>query len=120
MNKEKNYKIIYIISSILTIIGSILFITIVDNTYNAPYILLIMINILMFILFIIMNRKRKLKKSNIVLPIIYIIFLIIMLILSFVINNYTLVKYIHFPYYFNFVLVADVMLNIYTLLCLSK
>lgn len=120
MNKQKNYVIVYTIASILTLVFSIFSMIITEEVYNLVYMLFMIINVILALIFYIKIRKNKIKKQNILLPIIHIIFLIVMILLSLVINSYVIVPYIHFAYYMNFVLISDLMLNAYTILCLSK
>ena len=120
MNNIKKYNILYYLCFIITLIGIVLFnIMISDMGVSFNYIL-IFINLILFILFVILNRKFKLKKVNIWRPNIYIILFLIVIGLCFIINNLVMVEYIHFMYYFNFILIGYIMFNIYSLLCLSK
>lgn len=122
MNKDvKKYKILYYICFVLTTVCFFAFgifiedLGVVMNSYFGIF------NLILSLLFILLSaRKYKLKKFNIVCPIVYLVFFGIVTCLCFVLNSIVMVPYIHFMYYYNFVLISYVILNIYSLLCLSK
>lgn len=122
MNKDvKKYKILYYICFVLTTVCFFAFgifvedLGVVMNSYFGIF------NLILSLLFILLSaRKYKLKKFNIVCPIVYLVFFVIVTCLCFVLNSIVMVPYIHFMYYYNFVLIAYLILNIYSLLCLSK
>ena len=122
MNKDvKKYKILYYICFVLTTVCFFAFgifvedLGVVMNSYFGIF------NLILSLLFILLSaRKYKLKKFNIMCPVVYLIFFSVVICLCFVLNSIVMVPYVHFMYYYNFVLIAYVILNIYSLLCLSK
>lgn len=111
MNNNKKYIILCSFASIITLIISILS---MENIY------LMILNLILSLIFFIRCKKYKLKKYSITLPIIYIVFLVSMITLSLIINNYVLIEYIHIRYYLGLVLLGNIMLNTYSILCLEK
>lgn len=123
MNKNaKTYKTLYYICFFLSFIGNFVFgATTGNGVFSGIYNVLIYLNLPFVLLFIfLMNKNYNLKKFNIICPITYLVFYGIVSCLCFVLNSFMLVPYVHFMYYYNFILVGYFMFNIYSLLCLSK
>jgi len=136
--KTKSYLCLYYICFILTflIIGfaslyssfgiylsddAYLLEKIVDYISDAKLFILVILNLILFIIFtILIIKKRKLNIKSLIFPISYIIFLGIVFGLSLLFNNKVVVPYIHFAYYQTFILIDYLLLNIYSLLCLTK
>lgn len=122
MNKDvKKYKILYYICFVLTTICFFAFgiftedLGVVMNSYFGIF------NLILSLLFILLSaRKYKLKKVNIMCPIVYLVFFGIVTSLCFVLNSIVMVPYVHFMYYYNFILIGYLVFNLYSLLCLSK
>ena len=111
MNNIKKYIILCSISSVVTTVLSILSL---ENIY------LIVINIILSLAFFISCKKFKLKKFSLLVPSLYLIFLTSMIALSITMNSSVIIEYIHIVYYMSLVLFANIMLNIYSLLCIYK
>ena len=125
MTNLKKYKFLYFISLLVTCIFAIVtgfFMDDVAILFVGPlYVSFLFIaNLVLCLIFIVLSRKYKLRKPNIIVPILYLLFLIIIFGLSIVMNYLLIVPNIHFAYYYNLVLIGYLMLNIYSLLCLSK
>ena len=125
MTNSKKYNFLYFISLLVTCIFAIITGVFMDDVailFVGPLYVsfLFIINLILCLIFIILSRKYKLKKSNIIIPILYLAFLIIIFSLSIVMNYLLIVPNIHFSYYYNLILIGYLMLNIYSLLCLSK
>lgn len=120
MTNLKKYKILYYVSFIATCILMIIVGIKMDELAIFSMSTLFIINLIFVLLFILLGRKYKMRRFSIVIPIIYLIFLVIIVILSFIMNSLLIISNIHFMYYSNFVLVGYLMMNIYSLLCLSK
>lgn len=122
MNKDvKKYKILYYICFVLTTICFFAFgiftedLGVVMNSYFGIF------NLILSLLFILLSaRKYKLKKVNIMCPIVYLVFFGVVTCLCFVLNSIVMVPYVHFMYYYNFILIGYLVFNLYSLLCLSK
>lgn len=120
MKEIKRFKTLYYISFLITLLFILIFSIKMDELLILTVNPLFIINLVLVIMFTILNRKFKLKKQNKLCPIIYIVFLGIVVTLSFIINPLLMLQNVHYMYYFNFVLVGYLLLNIYSLLCLSK
>lgn len=120
MKELKIYKNLYYISFLITLICMIIIGIKMDELSVLTVSPLFIINLVLVILFVILNSKFKLKKQNKLCPVIYLVFLSIVVILSFIINPLLMLQNVHYMYYFNFVLIGYLILNIYSLLCLSK
>jgi hypothetical protein len=122
MNKDvKKYKILYYISFVLTTVCFFAFGIFTEDFGIVMGSSLGIFNLILSLLFILLSaRKYKLKKVNIICPIAYLIFFGIVTSLCFVLNSIVMVPYVHFMYYYNFILVGCLLFNIYSLLCLSK
>ena len=127
--KTKTYLVLYYIIFILTIL-SFLFtsiktdklVTIGDTGLyiNSLQSYLLIINVLLGIVFtIFLIIKRKITYKSIIFPISYIIFFCFVIGLCFLMNNKTLVSYMQFIYYFNFIMIYFTFFNIYSLLCID-
>lgn len=119
MNNHNLYKFLYYLSFILTIIPLIITQRI-ELTIGTTITILGIINLVLVIIFTIKSIKRKLKKANIIFPIIYLLFLILIIIISIITNTKLIIPYLFFSYYFIFVLINYTLLNIYSILSLTK
>ena len=120
MNNSKKYKLMYYVSLLVTFIFIIIVGIKMDEVAIFTMSTLFIINLILALLFILLGKKYKLKNQNNIVPIVYLIFLFSVMILAFLINSLLIVSNIQFMYYYNFVLVGYIMVNIYSLLCLSK
>lgn len=122
MNKNiKKYKILYYICFVLTIVCFLAFGIFIDDLGVVMGSVFAIFNLLLSLLFILLSaRKYKLKKCNIMCPIVYLIFFGVVICLCFVLNSIVMVPYVHFMYYYNFILIGYFIFNLYSLLCLSK
>lgn len=122
MNKNiKKYKILYYICFILTIVCFFVFGIFIEDLGVVMGSVFGIINLLLSLLFILLStRKYKLKKFNIMCPVVYLIFFSVVICLCFVLNSIVMVPYVHFMYYYNFILIGYFIFNLYSLLCLSK
>ena len=124
MNNSKIFKILSYICLILTILISFLIsqpITVYSLEIIIPFnLILLVINLLLAIIFIIKTFKKKLNNVNIFFPIIYLVFMIVVIGIVIIINNRLFIPYIHFNYYFTFVLFNYLLLNIYSVISIKK
>ncbi len=78
---------------------------------------LIIISISLFISIISLYRKKYvLEVGSLIFPISYLIFMSFIIIASLILNNYVVVKNMHFVYFYKFIIFDYLLLNIYTLL----
>jgi hypothetical protein len=122
MNKKiKNYKNLTYLCFALTLIGYIIFGIFTEDIGVIMYNTFGIISIILGLVFILLSAKKfKLKNFNIKCPFVYVVFYSFIVCLCFILDAFTIIPYIHFMYYYNFVLVGYILLNIYSLLCLSK
>lgn len=127
MNNTKTFKIVYYLCSILTL----LYIIILSKTISiymsqapiqtfANYLLGIINLILLIIVSISLIKKKELQNTNILFPIIHLLFFSIVIIISILYNSKLIIPYIQFGYYLSFILFNYLLLNIYTLLSIKK
>lgn len=119
-NNIKKYKNLYYISAIITFIAHFIFYFLTEEFYYASSFFLCIINLILVLAFILLGRKNKLKKFNVSAPIIYLIFFAVMISLILYISTILMIPFAHLMYYYTFILIGYLMLNIYSLLCLSK
>ena len=78
------------------------------------------INIILVIVFtVLLLKKKKLQKENILFPIAYICFFTIVVVLCYLFNNKVIIPYMHFSYYLFFINVGYFFLNGYSLLTIK-
>ena len=123
MTNKKTYLILYYISFLLTLAlhiytnGYTYYTVFLDNSF-ALVIFFSIILILFLIIISILFIKKDLKAS-IIFPLIYIIFTITLYLL--IIKYFSDTIYPIYPlYYFKFIIIGFIFLNIYTCLCLTK
>lgn len=130
MKNIKIFKILYYVCFIVSLILSFCIFGLnyfVDEIYN-DFIgstgfggILVIINILLVLIFSFgLLRKRKIKEINNLFPILFLVFTIIVVGVSFVFNSILIIPYIHFNYYISLILFNYLLLNIYSVLSLSK
>lgn len=114
MHNQKIYKILYYLCFVLTIIP---FVIVQKTPVNL---ILGIINAILFIVFIIKLRTKKLSKANILLPIIYLLFVSFVMIISIIVNEKLIIPFLFIAYYFQLVLFNYILLNIYSIVSLQK
>lgn len=124
MNKSPIFKILYYICFIVTLFiwisaSKVIDVYAIDIRTGSNSILGIL-NLVFVIIFSIKIFKNKLKNTNILFPIIYLIFSILVVIISFIMNNKLVIPYIHFSYYVSFILFNYLLLNLYSILSINK
>ena len=124
MNKSIVFKVLYYICFVVTLFIWIYASKVIDvyaidirTTSNS---ILGIINLIFIIIFSIKVFKNKLKNTNKLFPIIYLIFSIIVVIISFIMNSKLVIPYIHFSYYVSFILFNYLLLNLYSILSIHK
>lgn len=124
MNNSKVFKILSYICLVLTILISFLIaqpITVYSLEMVIPInLILLVINCIMAIIFIIKTLKKEINNVNILFPITYLVFVMVVIGIAVIINNKLFIPYIHFNYYFTFVLFNYLLLNIYSLISIKK
>jgi len=123
MNKSFNFKILYYVCFVLSVVTWI----IASNSVNIFGLnisigiasILGLINLILVIVFSVKLIKSKLENVNILFIILYLLFLIILIILALVMNNKLMIPNIHYGYYISFILFNYFLLNIYSVLSLN-
>lgn len=125
--KNKIYKVLYYISFILTVALFIYCNNIAKQndvlTSNVMLTTLIILSVLSFIVsnvFIFKNSKQKTSRRDFVLPIIYIVFIIITVMCSLEYNKDAIIPYIHYLYYYTYLLIPYIFINLYTIALFKK
>ena len=122
--KGKLYVVLYYLSFLLTI-GIIWYSSTFVDFYGGvnliPYVVLLMINILLLIVFtvrLIINKKTD--NTLIAFPISYMLFVIIVYILGIVFDQRMIIPKIEYTYFNLFIEIDYLLLNIYSVLCIEK
>jgi len=119
--KTKLYLILYYLLQVVTFTSMFYFYTLMKNDNvlysfkNIIYMSIILNAIFILIFTILLIIKRKFT-GNIIFPICYLLFFTGVITLSLIYNNYVLISFMHFGYFYKFILFALMLLNIYTLL----
>lgn len=134
MNNSKIYLVLYYLCFIFTL-GFVIYTsftfndtftifgTVMGNFDGSSILSCVFVLVVLFsfnILFSILHIKKKISNANILFPIFYLLFLIIMVVIEFRFNSILLIPGMQFSYYFHFVYIGYIILNIYSLLCLSS
>lgn len=124
MNNQKTFKILYYVAFAVTILIYFLSsqpITIFGSGMLIPLnFILGVICLILVLIFTIKAKKKKLNNVNILFPISYLLFLIIVSIIAVLLNSKLVIPYIHYNYYISFILINYLLLNIYSVLSISK
>ena len=126
--KNKMYNIFFALIGIINITLLIYIICLINKSlvfYDlTSYLITIAIFIITFIMaviYIIKNKKIIITKRDFIMPILNIIFIIVGVICVLIYNYKGLVfNNIHYPYYHTFILVMNIIFNIYTLMLSKK
>lgn len=122
MNNSKSYKILYYLCFILNIF--IHFILIRNSVLFEGYlssIILGFINLILVLLFsYLLIKKKEINNTNILFPILFLVFSIIVIIIMFLFNSRLMIPYIHYNYYISFIGINYILLNVYSLLSFSS
>ena len=124
MNKSFSFKILYYVCFVLSVATWIIASKSV-NTFGlsieigiAP--ILGLLNLILVIIFSLKLIKNKLENVNVLFPIIYLLFLIVVILLALVMNNKLMIPNMHYGYYISFILFNYLLLNIYSILSITK
>ena len=128
MYNKKLYIGLYYFSFIGTIILCLLLAKGPIRYYNYEFyligglpVLVLFLNILLTIVFTILLIVRKnIVKPNILFPIIYIVFILLVLLVCHLFNGRVLMPYMHYSYYIVFIIIDNLLLNVYSLLSIEK
>lgn len=125
MNNIKVFKVLYYLCFGITALTYFMVPQLVSSSesflHSLPAnILLRTINLFFVITFSILLLRKKVDKVNILFPIIYLFFFFLIIVLAFIANNKLIIPNIHFGYYFSIVLFNYLLLNIYSLLSITK
>lgn len=126
MNNSKTFKILYYISFFVSLILSIIALattTSIDGNLfiDIKNIILIIINIILTILFSIkLVKKQKIDNINIIFPILFLIFSFLIIINIITYNSILIIPFIHLNYYISFILINELLLNIYSIISIVK
>jgi len=124
MNKSLMFKILYYFCFVFTAVIWVYASNLVDTfgivirtTMNT---ILILVNLTLVGIFSIKLIKNKLEQTNIIFPVVYLVFVVIVVILAYIMNNKLIIPYIHYGYYVSFILFNYLLLNIYSVLSFIK
>lgn len=122
--KNNTYKFLYYLTFITTL-ALLIYCKYVTNhlvIVNLSLRILGIISAITFIVtnvFIFKNKKFKTNNKDLLLPIIYLVFVFVVALLTVIYNKNAIIPYLHYTYYYTFLLIPYILLNIYTI-TLSK
>ncbi len=117
---NKNYKILYCLTFLLRSLLVILCFKLYKVTYYNALTIIALLTFIFGIFKLMKNKKYNTSKKDIIFLITYIIFFLIMSLGEYVYNVYALTPFIHYPYYYNIIIIPYILLNIYTILIFNK
>ena len=122
--KGKLYLVLYYLAFLVTVAAcwySGSKITLFGGNIGTIYILLELINIVLFAVFTIrLVINKKVEKANILFPLLYIVFIFILYVIGFFFDKKLIIPMIEYIYFNIFILLDYVLLNIYSVLSIKK
>lgn len=124
MNNSKSYNILYYIIFALTAFSAIglehVFTPMGYSISTPDIVILFIINLLLVLFYSVGLRKKACKNTNLLFPIIHLLFFIVLFIIGCLYNSKLIIPYMHFSYYFKLLLINYIFLNIYSIMSLEK
>ena len=125
MNNVKTFKILYylcfIVNTIVCFFAYATSMAVLGVFLETTNFVLFILNFILFLVFnFLVWKKMKIKKVNILFPILFLIFTLIVMIIASLYNSKVIMPFMHFNYYFSFVFVGYLLLNIYSILSFNK
>ncbi len=126
MSNSKKYIILYYACFLVTICSYLLLdtkITVFSTSFfsSGAMVLSFILNFIFVVVFsIFLVMKRKLLKVNLAFPILYLLFFGFVLFFSIMYDDRLILSVVHYHYYFMFVLVDYLLLNIYSIISFKK
>ena len=122
--KGKLYLVFYYLAFLITL-GALWYsgskITLFGGNIGKIYILLHLINFILFAIFTIrLAINKKVEKVSILFPISYIVFICILYLIGFFFDKKLIIPMIEYIYYNTFILLDYLLLNIYSVLSIKK
>lgn len=125
MDNVKMYKKLYYLCFSLSLV--IFIISLISSGISDGFftgfvnMLLFSINlILSLILIVSFVKKKMIKNVSIIFPVSYLTFMFAVTIIAIVYNSILLIPFIHINYYISFILFNYLLLNVYSILSISK
>ena len=122
--KGKLYLVLYYLAFLVTV-GAFWYsgskITLFGGNIGTIYILLELINIVLFAVFTIrLVINKKVEKASVLFPISYIVFICILYVIGFFFDKKLIIPMIEYNYYNLFILLDCIILNFYSVLSVKK
>ncbi len=117
---RRTYKIIYFFCLILTTLIAYFKYKINNVNYYDLFTLLGIVTSILTIIYSLKNNKKSISKKELILPISYIIYLILMCVFAYIYNINAIDNDIVYTYYYKFILIPYIGLNLYTVLLFKK
>ena len=128
---KKKYISLFIVSSVFTFLvlasffllsfisrdGSVYnFVDFLKVNYFTDVLIILAVSLFITVILLLFKKKYDLDVTSLIFPISYLSFMVFIILLTFILNNFVVVKNMHFVYYYRFIIFDYLLLCIYTIL----
>ena len=128
---KKKYISLFIVSSVFTFLvlasffllsfisrdGSVYnFVDFLKVNYFTDVLIILAVSLFITVILLLFKKKYDLDVTSLIFPISYLSFIVFIILIAFILNNFVVVKNMHFVYYYRFIIFDYLLLCIYTIL----
>ena len=128
---KKKYICLFIVSSVFTFLvlssffllsfisrdGSVYnFVDFLKVNYFTDVLIILAVSLFITVMLLLFKKKYDLDVTSLIFPISYLSFMVFIILIAFILNNFVVVKNMHFVYYYRFIIFDYLLLCIYTIL----
>lgn len=128
---KKKYICLFIVSSVFTFLvlasffllsfisrdGSVYnFVDFLKVNYFTDVLIILAVSLFITVILLLFKKKYDLDVTSLIFPISYLSFMVFIILIAFILNNFVVVKNMHFVYYYRFIIFDYLLLCIYTIL----
>ena len=128
---KKKYICLFIVSSVFTFLvlasffllsfisrdGSVYnFVDFLKVNYFTDVLIILAVSLFITVMLLLFKKKYDLDVTSLIFPISYLSFMAFIILIAFILNNFVVVKNMHFVYYYRFIIFDYLLLCIYTIL----
>lgn len=128
---KKKYISLFIVSSVFTFLvlasffllsfisrdGSVYnFVDFLKVNYFTDVLIILAVSLFITVILLLFKKKYDLDVTSLIFPISYLSFMVFIILIAFILNNFVVVKNMHFVYYYRFIIFDYLLLCIYTIL----
>lgn len=128
---KKKYISLFIVSSVFTFLvlasffllsfisrdGSVYnFVDFLKVNYFTDVLIILAVSLFITVMLLLFKKKYDLDVTSLIFPISYLSFMVFIILIAFILNNFVVVKNMHFVYYYRFIIFDYLLLCIYTIL----